>query len=85
MNISGIGPSFGGFTYNPIKLNTDINTDSRNVSSVDNIGKVSDNLRTKPNSIGAEYSAYNQEGFVRLKAGSAQNTVAVRGAENFDF
>ena len=84
MNISGIGPSFGGFTYNPIKLNNDLNVNSRNVADVDD-SKAVNNIRSKQNSVGVEYASYNPEGSVRLKAGSEINAAAVRGAENFDF
>ena len=81
MNISGIGPSFGGFTYNPIKLNTDFRA-----AGSDDATAVAKTSRVQQNVPGVQYSQYNAEGSVRLKPGSADATsTAVRGAENFDF
>ena len=86
MNISGIGPSFGGFTYNPIKLNTDNLTSVHARDTEDTkVGKTAD-TRARQEMAGVAYqSQSSSDGSVRVKQLQAVNPTSVRSAENFDF
>ena len=87
MNISGIGPSFGGFTYNPIKLNNDINVHARDNAAEDIKAADTKKAAAKQEIAAVAYeSQVSPEGSVRMKPQvQAVNPMAVRGAENFDF
>ena len=86
MNISGIGPSFGGFTYNPIKLNTDNLTNVHARDTEDTKVEKTANTRARQEMAGVAYqSQSNSDGSVRVKQLQAVNPASVRGAENFDF
>ena len=76
MNISGIGPSFGGFTYNPGKFNIE----SQNVRVGGNLQDAAAGSKERSADLGEHVkpeNTYKAEGSVKIKnAGANVNVVA---------